>query len=60
MKDRCDEERHRRASRVKRMKALFRLENLEKDICELRDRLNEEHRSWMVSLKLLHILMTTV
>jgi hypothetical protein len=60
MKDRCDEERHRRASLVKRLKALFSLEDLEKDICDLRDRLNEEHRSWMVSLEPLHILMTTV
>jgi hypothetical protein len=60
MKDRCDEERHRRASLVKRLKALFSLEDLEKDICDLRDRLNEEHRSWMVSLERLYNLMTTV
>jgi hypothetical protein len=60
MKDRCDEEKRHRVSLVKRLQDLFRPENLEKDICDLRDRLNEEHRRWMVSLELLHIRMTTV
>jgi hypothetical protein len=49
MKDRCDEEKRRRASVVKRMKVLFSRKDLEKDICDLQGRLNEEHRRWMVS-----------
>ena len=49
MKDRCDEESRRKASTVKRMKALFSRKDLERDICDLQGRLNEENRRWTVS-----------
>ena len=60
MKDRCDEESRRRASVVKRMKVLFGRNDLEKDICDLQGRLNEEHRRWTVSSERLQILVTTI
>ena len=55
MKDRCDKEKRRRASVLKRMKVLVGREDLEKDIRDLQDRLSEEHRSWMVGWELLQI-----
>ena len=37
------------------MRVLVGREDLERDIRDLKDRLSEEHRSWMVSLELLQI-----
>ena len=60
MKDRCDEESRRRASFFGRIKAFFHRNDLEKDICDLQGRLNEEHRRWTVSLERLQILVKTI